>query len=149
MAGIVSIAQTAEISTGTSAKTLVQVVSASDHQIELLEAQVSFDGISSTAEPIICELVRQSDAGTMSGLTPVLAHSMPASFSIRTTAQHTASSEPTTGDVLWREEVHPQSKFIWRPSGPLRITAWDGGRLAIRVTAPASVNATARLVVEE
>jgi hypothetical protein len=149
MAGIRVAATTAEVAlTAATARTVLQVVAAANHRVLVEQISVSFDGISPTAEPVIVELLRQTTAGTMSALTPVKL-SDAGSETIQTTAQHSATAEPTAGDVLWRVEIHPQTgieKLF--PLGQEMIVA-GGGRLGVRCTAPAAVNVVAGLVVNE
>lgn len=148
MAGRVGIAAQAGISTGTSAKTLLQLIAAANHAIKVLEVLIGFHGTSNTAEPILVQLVRQSSAGTMSALTAVKGDDSVAD-SLDTTAQHTATSEPTTGDVLRSWTVHPQTGLHVQAHdlGPIMVGAGD--RIGLRVTAAADVNADATLVFEE
>ena len=65
MAGILAVAQTGEISTGTSQKTLLQIVAATNHRVLVKEWSISFKGVSNTAAPIEVELLRQTDAGLL------------------------------------------------------------------------------------
>jgi hypothetical protein len=68
---------------------------------------------------------------------------------IQTTASHTATAEPTAGDVLDAIEVHPQSGYekIF-PLGD-EIIVPGGGRVGIECTAPAGVNVRAKIAFEE
>lgn len=148
MAGVGFRAVTGEIATGTSAKTLAQVVAASNHRILIKEISVSFKGTSNSAAPIKVDVVRQSDAGTTSALTPVKGNDAD-DETLQTTARHTATAEPTTGDVLLTMEVHPQSGFFWQAPFGGEIPVKGGGRLGVRVTAGADVNAAVTIVGEE
>lgn len=148
MAGIGFKCNTAEIATGTSAKTLLQVVAASNHRITVNEWSISFKGTSNTASPILVEVLRQTTAGTMSALTPVKADSAD-DETLQTTAQHTATSEPTASDVLDRVLVHPQQGYTWVATPGKELVVPGGGRLGVRVTAAADVNAVATIKGEE
>ena len=148
MADLFFTAQTAEIAlTAATTKTVLQVVAPTNQRLRIKRWKVSFDGISAVAEPVQIELVRQTTAGTMSALTPVKTGNDPET--IQFTAQHTATVEPTTTDILDSVEVHPQSGYeVIYPDG------WEkkiggGGRLAIRCTAPAGVNVRALMDCEE
>lgn len=136
------------ISTGTSLKTLLQIIAASNHAVVIDEISVSFQGTSNTASPILVQVVRQTTAGTMTSLTLV---KDPSDWdeTIQTTAQHTASAEPTAGDVLIEEYVHPQTGYTWQAPFGKGIKMTGGTRLGISVTAGASVSATARVAGEE
>ena len=147
MAGVLAAAVTAEISTGTAAKTLVQVVAPAAQRLKLRKWGVTFDGVASDAAPIEVRLLRQSTAGTMSALSPVAVS--PAGATVRATAQHTATAEPTAGDVLAAVEVHPQSGYVEVMPPDLSVEVAESGRVAIEVTAAAAVNARAFLWWEE
>ena len=148
MAGVGFKAVTAEISTGTSKKTLLQVVAAANHAVMLNEISISFKGTVNTNAPILVEIARQTTAGTMSSLTPSKDHD-DSDETLQVTAQHTATAEPTEGDVIMRELVHPQTGFIWQAPFGKDIKIGGGDRLGIAVTAANDVNAVARVVGEE
>lgn len=149
MAGLQFQATTAEVGlTAATAKTVLQVVAPSNHRVKVLGWSVSFDGNNPSAEPVVVRLLRQTTAGTMTALTPTKTDNS-LSESIQSTAQHTATAEPTAGDVLARREVHPQGSYeIWYPLGAEKWIG-GGGRVGIECTAPAGVNAVAELVCEE
>jgi hypothetical protein len=148
MAGLRIIAQTAEVAlAAATAKTVIQVVSASNHRVKIKRWGVYFDGVSPTAKPVQVRLLRQSSAGTMSSLTPTKLGTE--SETIQTTAQHTATAEPTAGDVLDIAEVHPQSGYeVIFPAGE-EIDVPGSGRVGIECTAPAVVNVRAKIIAEE
>lgn len=136
------------ITTGTSAKTLLQVIAATNHKVLIDELSVSFNGTSNTAAPILVQVIRQTSAGTMTSLTGV---KDPDDFdeTLQTTFQHTASAEPTSGDVLFEEYVHPQTGYTWQAGFGRAIQVGGGDRVGVVVTAGASVSATARVAGEE
>jgi len=139
-------AVTAAIATGTALKTLLQLVGASNHRVAVRSIAISFDGVSTTGVPILVEVLRQSTAGTMSALTPVKANDSDAE-TLELTAQHTATAEPTAGDVVASMLVHPQSRHVFYFNPPQVIKG--GGRLGVRVTAAVSVNAVVMAEGEE
>ena len=148
MAGLMCSAQTAEVALGAAAvKTVIQVAAPANQRLVLKKWGVSFDGVSATAEPVQVELLRQTTAGTMSSLTPVRRSA--GSETAQATAAHTATVEPTAGDILDSVEVHPQAGYVELVPYDARIEVPGGGRIAIRATAPAAVNARAVLVWEE
>jgi hypothetical protein len=149
MSAFIGIATTAEIAlTAATAKTIMQLVAASNHRVKLLEWGVYFDGTSTTAEPVQVRLLRQTTAGTMSSLTPTKNDDSLAE-TLQTTAQHTATAEPTAGDVLAVLEVHPQMGYekIF-PLGS-EVIIGGGDRLGIECTAPAAVNVRGYMKFEE
>jgi hypothetical protein len=148
MAGTPFKAVTGEIATGTSAKTLLQIVAASNHGVLVKEWSISFKGTSNTASPIRVRVLRQTTAGTMSALTPVKDPD-DTDETLQTTAQHTATAEPTSGDVLFTELVHPQTGYTWQAPFGGAIKIGGGDRLGIEVLAGADVNAVARASCEE
>jgi hypothetical protein len=84
----------------------------------------------------------------MSALTPVKLDDSLAE-TLQTTSQHTATAEPTAGDVVDVVEVHPQSGYeIIYPLGQ-EVIIGGGDRLGIECTAPAGVNVRAKIVFEE
>ena len=148
MAGLKAVAQTVEIATGTSKKTLIQLVAAANHRTLVKEFSIAFDGTSNTAAPILVEVARQTTAGTMTSLTPVKIDA-DADETLQTTAQHTATAEPTEGDVIMRENVHPQGGYTWQAPFGGELVVNGGDRLGIAVTAAATVNAVVRMIFEE
>lgn len=148
MAGVRWNAVTGEIATGTAAKTLLQVVAASNHRIKIDRLSVSFKGTSATDAPIKVRVLRQTTAGTMSSLTLTKGNDSD-DETLQTTAQHTATAEPAAGDVLESKEVHPQTGYeLILPLGQ-EIIVKGGGRLGIEVTAGVSVSAIAEMHGEE
>jgi hypothetical protein len=128
MSGVGFRAVTGEIATGTSAKTLLQVVAAANHRVLIKEIS--------------------ADAGTMSALTPVKSDDS-ADETLQVTAQHTSTGEPSSGDVLMTEEVHPQTGFVWQAPFGGEIPVGGGDRIAVRVTAGNDVSSISRMVGEE
>jgi hypothetical protein len=149
MAALQGQAATAEIALSAGvAKTVLQLVAAANHRVKVLGFHVGFDGVSTTAEPVQVRLLRQTTAGTMTALTPTKRDDSIAD-SLLTTAQHTATAEPTAGDVLEAREVHPQSGWeVWYPLGAEPIIG-GADRVGIECTAPAAVNVRATLIFEE
>ena len=148
MAGIRAIAQTAKVVTGTSAKTVLQLVAPANQRLLVKEWSLSFDGTSNSATPILVRVLRQTDAGTMSALSPVKDNSSDAE-TLQSSAQHTATVEPSAGNVLASEQVHPQGGYTWQAPFGGDIVVPGGTRLGIEVTAGASVDVVARMVYEE
>src|SRR4051812_36005515 len=90
---------TAEIAlSAATARTVLQLVAATNHRVKILSWGVYFDGISATAEPVQVRLLRQTTAGTMSALTPTKGDES-ITDTLLTTAQHTATIEPTNTEI--------------------------------------------------
>ena len=148
MAGINIAAVTAKIATGTSLITLLQIVAAANHRVLVSEISISFDGVTNTAVPILVQVVRQSTAGTMSALTLNKVNEDDGE-TLQTTALEDASVEPTTGVEVMAEQIHPQAGYTWQAPFGKAIVINGGDRLGIIVTAAATVNAVARMFLEE
>lgn len=136
------------VSTGTSLKTIIQIIAASNHGVLIDEISVSFQGTSNTAAPILVKVTRQTDAGTMTSLTLV---KDPDDWdeTIQTTAQHTATAEPSAGATIMEEYVHPQTGYTWQAPHGKEIKIGGGDRLGVTVTAGASVSCAARVCGSE
>lgn len=131
-----------------TAKTILQLVAAANHKVAIRGFSVSFDGTSVTAEPVQVDLLRQTSAGTGGGsATPVAEDT--SSETIQTTALKGITSEPSAGNILRRYNVHPQTGFEVRFNSDDELVVPGGGRLGIRCTAPATVNALAHFSFEE
>ncbi len=135
MAGVRVVANTGDISFATATKTIMQLVAAANHRIKIERIRVSFKGQSGSEAPVLVELLRQSTAGTMTSLTLYKANDSD-DETIQTTAQHTATAEPTAGDVIASQLVHPQAgyDFVFLPGRELFVKG--GGRLGVRVNTP-------------
>lgn len=148
MSAIFGSAVTAEVAlTAATAKTVLQVKAPTNHRVKILGWGVFFDGVSSTAEPVVVRLLRQTTTGTMSALTP--GQVVPVAESILTTAAHTATVEPTAGTVIESLEVHPQQGYEKMYSQGQEPVIGGGGYVGIECTAPAGVNVIAKILFEE
>lgn len=140
------------VATTTSLKSLIQLIAPSNRLIEILEVGIFFAGTSSSAVPITVDLHRQSDAGTSDAMVAntdlqKLNDDLAASLTI--TGRKNITVEPTslyTGSI-WTAYVHPQQGLVWRPPCPVLIK--PGGRLALRVTAAASVSSNSYIIGRE
>jgi hypothetical protein len=148
MSDIHGIAQTAEIAlVAATVKTILQIIAPANHRVKVKSWKVSFDGVSETAAPVECVLMRQTTAGTVTANTPL--QKRPVSETIQVTAGDNASAEPTSSDIIDSMEVHPQSAYekVWVPGDEPVIGG--GGRLGIVCTAPANVNVRGAIEFEE
>jgi hypothetical protein len=136
------------IATGTALKTLLQLVAAANHRVVITEIGISFHGVTPTDAPILVQAMRQTTAGTMSAATPVKRNSTD-DETLQTTAQHTATVEPTAGDVLKQWAIHPQGGLVYQPAPGEEIVVPGGGKLGITVTAGVSINADVYVDYEE
>lgn len=132
----------------TAAETLLQVVAASNKGLSIVRWGISFNGTSASDVPVKVDLVRVTSAGTSSAFTPLKMD--PSSDAALATARTSHTAEPTIGDVLERYLVTPYSGLlVMQYAFDERIKVAANGRLGIRCTAGAAVNATAFLVFDE
>ncbi len=147
---------TAEIAmVAATTKTILQVSPAANQKIKIASWGVSFDGIIVTEEPVLCELVRSTTAGT-GAATPPVAKPLDDDFSgiIQTTIAHNFSAEPTMeANPLDSFTVHPQGLYqVWLPMGwefKVSLEAGAADWLNIVVTAPAAVDVIGKFFIEE
>ncbi len=126
--------------TAATARTVLQLIAASNHRATLKELSVSFDGVSNTATPVVVRLLRQTTAGT-GGTSLTLTKGNPGDDeTIQTTANHSLTAEPTAGDLIETYYIHPQGGRDWQAPFAEPTTIPGGTRLGIEITAPAGVN---------
>ncbi len=148
MAGLICVALTAEVALEVdTAKTILQIVAPANQRLKLKSWGVFFDGVNGSAEPVEVRLLRQTDAGTMSSLTPI--KQVAGSETIQTTAQHTATVEPTEGDLIDGAEVHPQSGYEKLIPFDMPVEIPGGTRIGIECTAGEAVNVKGKMIFEE
>lgn len=154
MAGVGWRQQGSGIDTGTATKTILQVVAAANHALLIDEWSISFKGTSSTAAPIQVELLRQTTAGTGGVAQNPVKDPDDSDETLQVTGLKgpagTWTAEPTAGDILDVQEVHPQTGYTWQAAFGKRIKVGGGDRLGIRVVTPgADVNCSATFKGEE
>lgn len=151
MAGNKFTAQTPEVTTGVTKKTVLQILAATNQRVLVKEISVSFDGVVNTDNPILVEVLRQSDAGS-GGVSLTLQKLNPDNTeTLQSTALRdiSGSVQPTdTGEVLG-EQVHPQGGYTWQAPFGGEIEVPGGERLGIAVFAQQAVNVKARIIAVE
>lgn len=130
-----------------TAKTVLQLVAPANTILAVHGFEVSFDGVSNTAEPVIIQLLRQTTAGTATSRTPLKTKDR--STALAATGSENASAEPTAGDILKTFHVHPQAGVVYPFTLDGELELPGGGRLGLKLTAPASVNTLATINFEE
>ena len=131
-----------------TAKTVMQLVAATNHPIDLIEFTVGFDGTNNTYEPVEVRLIRQSDAGTSSADTVTGANDSDVDTFV-TTARHTAMVEPTGTVIVRTFRVHPQTGFSYPAHDRAPIHVGAGDRLGIVCTAANAVNVDVTMLFDE
>lgn len=143
-----------------TAKTVMYVNSATNYEPTLTELTIGFDGVTASAVPVLCELcygtaATNSTPGTGSTtFTPLQTRGFPTKAA-SCTAANNCTSEPTV--------LTSHRQWLVTPNGGLLVLQWPLGReptgivtastsglqLAIRLNAPATVNARGYLEFEE
>ena len=125
-----------------SAKTILQITAPTNQALTLWASPAPATAPRTRVSPGCSKLCRQSTAGTMAGsVAPVMSPISGLPETIQSTSAYGASVEPATGDIVWSQEVHPQSgkRFDFAFDKPIRIPG--GGRLASAPTSrPASIS---------
>lgn len=149
MAGIQAYIPSNEVAiTGGATITALQIIAAANHRTLLKGFSIMFKGTTATDTPVKVRILRQTTAGTMSAATPVK-NDAGDDETLQTTATHTATVEPTAGDVLQMLEVHPQAGFIlFYPAGS-EIIIKGGTRLGFEVTPAQNQTVSITAIVEE
>lgn len=152
-ATFVAVAQGVAAASAGTAKTVLNVISASNKSLKLTEASIGFIGASGSAKPVLVELCKSSQggAGTSTSVTPT-STDQEQQTTTDATAAKAYSAEPTTLTVLRTWRPYPQSdKTIQLPLGR-ELKAYNGGGLCLRVTfesAETTTNIDAYLEYEE
>jgi hypothetical protein len=126
-------------------KTLIQLQAPTNQGVAWLRASVSFEGVTVTDKPVKIDIVKQTDAGTMSAYTEVLVTGPGASVTPQGVATTNATAEPTTTDVVDVKYVHPQAGYEYVFQEGQDELTYANARYALRVTSP-SGNATQNVI---
>lgn len=136
MAGNTFLANTGEIATGTSLKTVLQVSSPTNQRVLVNEISIGFKGSTSSDTPVLFEVVLQSTAGSGGSSTSVI-NQINAAETVQSTGLKNMTTEPTfVRNVVSPQEIHPNGGgFFWQAPYGKEIPIAGGERLGIRVTA--------------
>jgi len=148
MSGLHGVLTNVGATSGTAAKTLLQLIAPANQGIAITKVAISFRGVNNTHAPITVELLRQTTAGTVTSATPVRREGHQNS-TLQATGGKNASAEPTPGDVLEVWDVHPQTGLDYIIPDQAPITIGPGGRLGLRVTSANDIACDASIAFEE
>ena len=151
MAGLILTATFAPINTGVSDITLIMVKAPTNQRLKIRGWGISFAGQDNLGKPIECQLIRVSSDGTGSAVT-VVKQDDDASETIQSTASEAygGSNEPSSGDVLRRRYVHPQTGWEYIVAEPEELIVKGGNRIALKAIAPpAAVSCSGYIDFEE
>ncbi len=147
MAGLLCVAITpTEIALSAAVlKTLCILTAPANQRLLIKRVRVMFDGSTPTAEPGIVKVFRATTAGTFTAGTPVKKGA--GTETPQATFGHTATAEPTVGDVIEILEAD-RGYEVFYPMG-MELPVFGGSRIAIQATFAAAVNALALIEYEE
>jgi len=135
----------------TTAKTMLMVTAAANIALTILDWCISFDGTSSTGEPILVELAKFTSNGTSTGSARVSKVNGRSETPQFTTGYNFTAEPSIDNDNIWDvQEIHPQTGVEFR--FPVDFILAGSERLGIRVTIPSGgtvVNCRPRMTVEE
>lgn len=136
-----------------TAKTILNLINATNSLIRIVEISVSFDGVTATAVPAVVELCKSTQGGAGSGSTATTPNQLrgPTRTVQATAARNYATTEPTTLTAVkrWLVPVFNGLLVAQFPLGREPEQTASGNAYALRVTAPAVVNAAAYIEFEE
>jgi len=138
-----SIVTQAEVAlTAATAKSVLILTGATTRLLEVTGLGLAFDGVTSTAEPVIVRIVRTTTTGTRTACT--VNNWTDTTATAVGTGGYNASAEPTKASTgLLNTEVHPQGGSFalgWAKGEGIWIPATANNGIAIECTAPAGVN---------
>lgn len=128
-------------------KTLLQLNNASNIILAVTGADVTFDGTSNSAVPVVVKLIKVSTAGTGTARNPLKTKDTSTTLQVTGTENH--SAEGTNGNIMRIYHVHPQAGVVYQLPMRDEIELASAERIALKVTAPAAVNALGTIHGEE
>lgn len=137
--------------TAATAKTILGIKGHANFGLDLVRVALAFDGVTSTAVPVLvevcyCTWATNSPGTASTSVTPAQKYGRVTA--VGATAGKTWTTEPTTLTPFDEFLYHPQSgKDAWVPLGMFPDSAVAEG-FAIRCTAPAAVNVRATIDFE-
>lgn len=139
-----------EALTAATAETLLIVAGATTRKAKITGYGVSFDGVSSTAEPVQVLIKRGNSASQGTSTAATEEKLDPDSPTAACTGFHSFTAEPTyTGQTIYRYVIHPQGGVLIERGLEIMLDDATNSFIGIEVTAPAVVNATAWMEWEE
>lgn len=133
----------------TVARTVVQLLAATNQRVRLLGVEFAGNGTSGTDGPVQGRIIRQSSAGTSTGATVVKIPNF-GSETVQTSGFITfTSTEPTVGTVVQHFAFSPQSNYRLLFVAPLDYVMVGGERLGIELTSPNGCTIDGYLKFEE
>lgn len=134
----------------TTPKTILSLVNWSNGGFRIVEMGVSFAGTVATAEPVLVELMKSTEASAGTASTHSIERINGSEKAAQVTAKYDFTAEPTVLTEVAQWLVHPQAGLIvqW-PLGREPEMFDSADAYVVRVTAPATVGCRAYLFWEE
>lgn len=144
MADLIFTQTVSALSLSTSALTIMQIVSPSNHRVRARRLRISFAGTVATNAPVKVLLNLQTTAGTASAGTPFCLNAV--AETIQSTSQITFIVEPTSTSAYGTWYVHPETGI----DIPITDIVMPGGtRMGLVCLAANAVTLSAQLILEE
>lgn len=123
-----------------TAKTVLSVIAPAQFGVDLRKYRISFDGVTASAVPVLCELVSWTTDGT--GTSGTVVQTSGRAVTAGFTTKYNYSAEPSTPTLIERFTLSPNGGTVIYdfPYGDSPDTAVSQ-LIGIRLTAPAIVNA--------
>lgn len=138
------------LAAATTAKTVLNVIAAAGDLIRIVELGISFDGVTASAEPVLIELCRSTQAttGTSSAVTSRHVGGNP-NATVSATAAKNYTVEPTVLTPVREWAIDP-NKGLFVMQFPLgrEPESLDNDGLCLRLTNPAGTSPNVRAYVE-
>lgn len=135
-----------------TAKTIVNIIPATGRTATIVEVGVSFDGVTASAVPVLVELCSSSQATAGTSTAGTLVQLRGRATTVGVTAGINYSAEPTALTVLkqWLVTPYGGNLVVQFPLGrEPEADATTNKGIALRLTAPAAVNARAYVEFEQ
>lgn len=149
MAGVFFTVSTPAITTGTSKKTLLQIVAATNQRIRVHRITVGFQSTANNEAPPLVQLAAQTTAGTLTAITPVKVNTVDTETLQSTANYSSGSTEPNTAASMEVRPVHSQTTDIFEFGSIGGLPIAGGLKLGVCVTATTSTTAYAHALCEE
>ena len=138
--------------TAATAKTIVNVIPSANRIATIVEFGVSFDGVTASAVPVLVELVSSSQGTSGTSTAGTINQIRGRLNTVGATAGVNYTAEPTTLTVIkqWLVTPYGGNLVIQFPLGrEPEADATTNKGIAIRLTAPAAVNARGYIEFEQ
>ena len=137
--------------TAATAKTVLNIINASNSLIRIVEIGVSFDGVTSTAVPVVVELCKSTQAGAGTSTSHTIVQGRGPTRTVQATAARNYTAEPTvlTAYKRWLVPAFMGLVVIQFPLGREPEIITSANAYALRCTAPAAVNFQGYMEFEE